>query len=117
MKHCPTQPADRWGHPPRRPGGQIASFSSKFLWYDRRMKTSRYCKITAAAALVALATVAGEAHAAQCGNSAGGFEGWKREFAPEAKAKGIGASGLAALAGTNYRSEERRVGKECRSRW
>ena len=66
------------------------------------MKTSRYCKITAAAALVALATVAGEAHAAQCGNSAGGFEGWKREFAPEAKAKGIGASGLAALAGTNY---------------
>ena len=66
------------------------------------MKTSRYCKITAAAALVALATVAGEARAAQCGNSAAGFEGWKREFAPEARAKGIGASGLAALAGTNY---------------
>ena len=66
------------------------------------MKTNRYCKITAAAVLVAFATVAGEAHAAQCGNSAGGFEGWKREFAPEAKAKGIGASGLAALAGTNY---------------
>jgi len=57
------------------------------------MKTSQYCKITAAAVLVAFATVAGEAHAAQCGNSAGGFEGWKREFAPEARAKGIGASG------------------------
>jgi membrane-bound lytic murein transglycosylase B len=40
--------------------------------------------------------------AAQCGNSAAGFEAWKREFAPEAKAKGVGATGLAALMGTSY---------------
>lgn len=40
--------------------------------------------------------------AAQCGNSAAGFEGWKQAFAPEAKAKGVGASGLAALMGTSY---------------
>jgi membrane-bound lytic murein transglycosylase B len=66
------------------------------MWYDRRMNRSQYCKITAAAAVVALATVAGEARAAQCGNSAAGFEGWKREFAGEARAKGVGASGVSA---------------------
>ena len=66
------------------------------------MNRSRSSKITAAALLVALATMAGEARAAQCGNSAAGFEGWKREFAGEARAKGVGASGLAALAGTSY---------------
>src|SRR3954469_13314018 len=57
---------------------------------------------TVAAAALALAGAAGEASAAQCGNSAAGFEGWKQEFAAEARAKGIGAAGLAALAGTNY---------------
>jgi membrane-bound lytic murein transglycosylase B len=40
--------------------------------------------------------------AAQCGNSAAGFEAWKREFAGEARAKGAGASGVAALMGTSY---------------
>jgi membrane-bound lytic murein transglycosylase B len=40
--------------------------------------------------------------AAQCGNSAAGFEGWKQAFAPEARQKGVGASGLAALMGTSY---------------
>jgi len=72
------------------------------MWYDRRMNRSQSCKITAAAILVALATVAGEARAAQCGNSAAGFEGWKQAFAGEARAKGVGASGIAALMGTSY---------------
>jgi membrane-bound lytic murein transglycosylase B len=40
--------------------------------------------------------------AAQCGNSGAGFEAWKREFAGEARAKGVGASGVAALMGTSY---------------
>ena len=40
--------------------------------------------------------------AAQCGNTAAGFEAWKREFAGEARAKGVGASGIAALMGTSY---------------
>src|SRR6266704_6635629 len=40
--------------------------------------------------------------AAQCGNTAAGFETWKRAFAGEARAKGIGASGVAALMGTSY---------------
>jgi membrane-bound lytic murein transglycosylase B len=70
------------------------------------MDTNRYCKI-AAALLVAfamplLALASGEAHAAQCGNSAAGFEAWKQAFAGEARQKGVGASGVAALMGTNY---------------
>ena len=42
------------------------------------------------------------ARAAACGNSAAGFEGWKQAFAGEARAKGVGASGTAALMGTSY---------------
>ena len=34
----------------------------------------------------------------------GGFEAWKQQFAGEAKAKGIGATGISALMGTNYAS-------------
>ncbi|HLG85281.1 MAG TPA: lytic transglycosylase domain-containing protein [Bradyrhizobium sp.] len=56
------------------------------------------------AAWVALAGLAPAVQAAQCGNGPGGFEAWKRDFAAEAQAKGIGAAGLAALAQTNYAS-------------
>jgi lytic murein transglycosylase len=42
------------------------------------------------------------AHAAKCGNNAAGFEAWKTAFAGEAKARGVGQRGLAALAGTKY---------------
>jgi membrane-bound lytic murein transglycosylase B len=65
------------------------------------MNQNRYCRITIAALLVALAA-AGEARAAPCGNSAAGFEGWKQAFAGEARAKGVGAAGIAALMSTNY---------------
>ena len=44
-------------------------------------------KTVAAAALAALAGAAGEASAAQCGNSAAGFEAWKRQFAEEARSR------------------------------
>jgi membrane-bound lytic murein transglycosylase B len=71
------------------------------MWYDIRVNGSRYCKITAAV-LAALAMVVGEARAAQCGNTAAGFEAWKRELAAEARAKGVGASGVAAVMGTSY---------------
>src|ERR1700716_660984 len=64
------------------------------------MNRNQYCKIVTAAVLVALAT--GDARAAQCGDSAAGFEGWKQAFAGEARAKGVGASGIAALMGTSY---------------
>ena len=65
------------------------------------MNRNRYRKITAAAILLAL-DASGAAQAAQCGSSAAGFEGWKPAFAAEARAKGVGAAGIAALMGTNY---------------
>src|SRR6476660_2497230 len=55
-----------------------------------------------AAALLAALAISGQARAAPCGSSAAGFEGWKQAFAAEAKAKGVGATGIAALMGTNY---------------
>jgi membrane-bound lytic murein transglycosylase B len=65
--------------------------------------TKVQCVSTATLTLLsALLCIVSEASAAQCGNSAAGFEGWKQEFAAEARAKGIGAAGLTALAGTNY---------------
>jgi membrane-bound lytic murein transglycosylase B len=54
--------------------------------------------------LVALACATPHAHAAQCGSGPGGFETWKQQFAGEARAKGIGASGISALMTTNYAS-------------
>ena len=56
------------------------------------------------AALVALVSMAGKANAAQCGSSSAGFESWKSQFAEEARGRGVGASGIAALMGTRYNS-------------
>ncbi|HET6375843.1 MAG TPA: murein transglycosylase, partial [Methylocella sp.] len=66
------------------------------------MKMGRKCRTVTIAAVAALAGMAGEASAAQCGNSAAGFEGWKREFAEEARARGVSASAVSALMGTHY---------------
>ena len=44
-------------------------------------------EIAAFTALVLLAGLGGTADAAQCGNSAGGFETWKQEFAAEARGR------------------------------
>jgi lytic murein transglycosylase len=56
-----------------------------------------------AAWLLALILVtAGAAEAAPCGKTAAGFEAWKRAFAAEAQANGIGSQGIAALMATNY---------------
>jgi membrane-bound lytic murein transglycosylase B len=54
------------------------------------------------AALVAFVGTVTEAGAAQCGNTAAGFEAWKRQFADEARAKGVSSSAIAALMATNY---------------
>jgi membrane-bound lytic murein transglycosylase B len=54
------------------------------------------------AALAMLAFVSPKAEAAQCGSTAAGFETWKREFAEEARAKGISGSTVAALMQANY---------------
>jgi membrane-bound lytic murein transglycosylase B len=58
----------------------------------------------AAAFLTALTLMSGKADAAQCGNSSAGFETWKREFAEEARARGVGGAAIAALTSTNYNS-------------
>jgi lytic murein transglycosylase len=54
------------------------------------------------AAMIGLLVFSTGAQAAACGNTGAGFEKWKRAFAVEAKANGIGTQGLAALAGTRY---------------
>jgi membrane-bound lytic murein transglycosylase B len=66
------------------------------------MTTGGQFKTVALAALTALLWMAGEAAAAQCGNTSAGFEAWKRQFADEARGKGISASTVAALMATNY---------------
>jgi membrane-bound lytic murein transglycosylase B len=48
------------------------------------------------------ACLSSQAHAAQCGSSAGGYAAWKQEFAGEARAKGISAGTIQALMATNY---------------
>ena len=52
--------------------------------------------------LALLACPIAQAHAAQCGSSAAGYEGWKQQFAGEARAKGISANTISALMATNY---------------
>ena len=63
-------------------------------------------KIAAAAcaAMAVLGCFASSANAAQCGSSPAGFESWKREFAEEARAKGISAATTAALLQAHYAS-------------
>jgi membrane-bound lytic murein transglycosylase B len=64
------------------------------------MSKHRYWTTILAAA--AACATAGAAGAAQCGNGPGGFEAWKREFAAEARQKGVGAGAVSALMGTSY---------------
>ncbi|MGD9540032.1 MAG: lytic transglycosylase domain-containing protein [Methylocystis sp.] len=54
------------------------------------------------ATALAFSAMVHPAMAAQCGHSAAGFENWKREFAEEARAQGIGQAGISALMGTHY---------------
>ena len=42
------------------------------------------------------------AQAANCGNSANGFQSWKQDFAKYARKKGVKQAGLQALAGASY---------------
>jgi membrane-bound lytic murein transglycosylase B len=60
--------------------------------------------VAASAAIAILACANASARAASCGNGPGGFEAWKQQFAEQARAKGVGSAGIAALMGTNYAS-------------
>jgi membrane-bound lytic murein transglycosylase B len=66
------------------------------------MTKGRQLMTVTAAVLVGFLWVASKADAAQCGSTAAGFETWKRQFAEEARGKGVSASTLAALMATNY---------------
>jgi lytic murein transglycosylase len=56
----------------------------------------------ATAALVALMVFGGPALAADCGNSAKGFDGFIKALKQEAAAQGIGSRGISALDGVQY---------------
>jgi len=58
-------------------------------------------KTVAGAALAALLWMGGVANAAQCGNTAAGFDAWKKQFAEENRA-GVGPTAIAALMTTHY---------------
>jgi lytic murein transglycosylase len=58
--------------------------------------------VKAAVAAVALLLAFSPADAAPCGKTSAGFEKWKRIFAQEAKANGIGQKGINALMATRY---------------
>jgi membrane-bound lytic murein transglycosylase B len=66
------------------------------------MSTGGYYRAIGLAASLALMAMAGVADAAQCGNGAGGFEAWKREFSGEASGRGIGSRAIGALMGASY---------------
>ena len=59
-------------------------------------------KTTAKIAALIACLGAAPALAAQCGNDASGWEGWKQQFGQEAAAAGIGQRGLQALQGARY---------------
>lgn len=56
----------------------------------------------AGAALAALLVIGGAAQAAECGNSAKGFDGFLKSFRQQAAAQGIGKRGQSALDGVQY---------------
>jgi membrane-bound lytic murein transglycosylase B len=58
--------------------------------------------MAAFATLAVLACLSAKAEAAQCGSTPAGFEAWKREFAEQARAKGISASTAAAVMQATY---------------
>jgi membrane-bound lytic murein transglycosylase B len=66
------------------------------------MTKGRQLKTVTVAILVGLLCMTGKAGAAQCGSTAAGFEAWKRQFADEARGKGVSASTLTALMAANY---------------
>ena len=68
------------------------------------MTKSKQLTMATFAILAMLACLSSTADAASCGSGAAGFESWKQAFAEEARAKGIGATAVSALMGTNYAS-------------
>src|ERR1700684_998278 len=66
------------------------------------MKKSKSGLTASFATAAMLACLSSHALAAPCGNGPGGFEAWKQQFAGEARAKGVGGTGISALQQTTY---------------
>ena len=66
------------------------------------MTKSGQLKTITIAALVAVVGITSEVDAAACGNTAAGFEAWKKQFADEARGRGVSASTVSALMATTY---------------
>jgi len=65
----------------------------------RRLTTITFAAL---AVLELLAGTVTRAEAAQCGSTAAGFEAWKKQFADEARGRGVSASTAASLMAANY---------------
>jgi hypothetical protein len=75
----------------------------RFLCPDKKwVNRGKPFKTATVVAVVAFVCIANKASAAQCGNTAAGFEAWKNQFAGEARARGVSASTVAALTATTY---------------
>jgi len=61
-------------------------------------------KIAVLAGGLTFALIANSAYAAACSNTSAGFNQFKKDFAKEAKAAGVGRKGLAALSSAKYSS-------------
>jgi membrane-bound lytic murein transglycosylase B len=70
---------------------RMASLGSSDMTKGGQFKTATV------AALVAFVWMTSKAGAAQCGSTAAGFEAWKKQFADEARGRGVSASTVAAL--------------------
>lgn len=68
------------------------------------MILGRQFRIVTVTALMPLVGMASAAGAASCGSTAAGFTAWKRQFADEARARGVSATTVAALMNTTYAS-------------
>lgn len=68
------------------------------------MSRRRHLATATFATVAMLVGLAPAAYAAQCGNGPAGFPTWKREFAQEARAKGVGDRALSALMQAHYSS-------------
>src|SRR2546423_15555659 len=69
-------------------------FPSQTARSEFRMSQSRNATKAGLTALALLVCLGTKADAAQCGSTAAGYDTWKRQFAEQARGKGISASSL-----------------------
>jgi len=84
--------------------GQVACFRYHRLTGNGEclMTKGGHVTIASLVVLLALASTAGTADAAQCGSTSAGFDTWKQQYAAEARARGVSAATIAALMDASY---------------